>query len=83
MWLGRIVSINRKQIRAGIPESSGASLTVAQAIEQRNVAIKNMVAAIATHDFLNARRYSDEEIRLKAFIERSERGGRVESVGTA
>jgi len=27
-----------------------------------------MVAAIAAHDFINARRYSDEEIRLKNFM---------------
>jgi hypothetical protein len=40
-------------------------LTNAEAAKQRDAAIQNPVAAIAAHDFINARRYSDEEIRLK------------------
>jgi hypothetical protein len=40
-------------------------LTSAEAAKQRGAAIQNLVAAIVAHDFINARRYSDVEIRLK------------------
>ncbi len=44
-------------------------LTLAEGAKQRETAIRNMVASIARHDFTNARRYSEEETRLKNFIQ--------------
>jgi hypothetical protein len=45
-----------------------APLTIAEAAKQRDAAIQNMVAAIADHDFIDARRYSDAEVRLKNLL---------------
>lgn len=43
-------------------------LTIAEATKQRDTAIKNMVTAIAEHDFPKARQYSYEEIRFKNLL---------------
>jgi len=41
----------------------------AEVARLRDAAIRNMVAAIARHDFNNARRYSYEEARLKTLLQ--------------
>jgi hypothetical protein len=43
-------------------------LTIAEATKQRDAAVRNMVTAIAGHDFPKARLYSYEEIRLKNLL---------------
>jgi hypothetical protein len=55
----------KRQIDALIPEGA---LSLAELRKLREEAISRMVQAIATHDFPAARRYSEEEIRLKAFL---------------
>jgi hypothetical protein len=66
MWVEKILPIKQKrQIDALIPEGA---LSVAELRKLREEAISRMVQAIATHDFPGARRYSEEEIRLKALL---------------
>jgi hypothetical protein len=81
MWLGRIVSMNRKPVPAQETGSLSPSLTLADAIRERDSAIKNMVAAIANHDFSNARHYSEEEVRFKTYIEnlQAQSGERIDT----
>ena len=67
MWLAKILSANRDP--APLEENATATpVTVAELDSQRQTAIKKMVASIARHDFLNARRYSYEESRLKRML---------------
>ena len=67
MWLAKILSVNRD--RSPLEENAtGTPVTVAELDSQRQTAIKKMVASIARHDFLNARRYSYEESRLKRML---------------
>jgi hypothetical protein len=69
MWLKQILSMDRN----GAPSDSSTTVELApdyeEATKQRSLAIQNMVAAIAKHDFIAARRYSDEEARLKVIID--------------
>ena len=69
MWLGKIRPINRKRTASDSALITTAALSFEDATKQRGLAIHNMVAAIADHDFVNARRYSDEEARLKQVLE--------------
>jgi hypothetical protein len=69
MWFSKILPFRR--------ESSGAQvqatqLSLEEAVNLRKLAIEKMVAAIADHDFIAARRYSDEEARLKGVVEHLE-----------
>jgi hypothetical protein len=66
MWFAKVLPINRKQ--SGI-DADPAIETVEQATKLRHEAIQKMVAAISSHDFVQARRYSDEEARLKLILE--------------
>ena len=74
MWLTRILPIHRNSSSSdgAVPEE--ASLTVAEVARQRHAAIKDMCISIAKHDFINARRYSNEEARLKDLLAEMERG---------
>jgi hypothetical protein len=65
MWLTKILPIDRNRSESRPAEPTAPILSLEQATKQRNIAIRNVVAAIGDHDFLNARRYSDEEVRLK------------------
>jgi hypothetical protein len=69
MWLGKILRMDRNQSASSSALMTTAALSFEDAKEQRDLAIRNMVAAIADHDFVNARRYSDEEARLKRVLE--------------
>jgi hypothetical protein len=76
MWLKSIFSKGRTQLSSSHPAdpvefTSGRE----EAARQRALAIQNMVAAIANHDFVAARRYSDEETRLKRALRRFESDG--------
>ena len=71
MWLSKIRTKIRTIDRSPSPAESTTPLTVAEATTQRDTAIRNMVTAIAAHDFVNARRYSDEEARLHLFCQNS------------
>jgi DNA-binding PadR family transcriptional regulator len=68
MWFARMLRINRNRLPSQPTSSNLEPLTFAEATKQRETAIRNMVASIARHDFSNARRYSDEETRLKNLI---------------
>ena len=68
MWFARMLQINRNHLPSQPTSSNFEPLTLAEATKQRETAIRNMVASIARHDFINARRYSDEETRLKNLI---------------
>jgi hypothetical protein len=66
MWLRNILSNSRTQLSSSDPARPVEfALNREEAARQRALAIQNMVAAIANHDFATARRYSDEEARLK------------------
>jgi hypothetical protein len=69
MWLGKILPMNRNRSASGSAFVTTATLSFEDATKQRDLAIRNMVAAIANHDFVNARQYSDEEARLKEVLE--------------
>ena len=69
MWFARMLRINRNRLPSQPTSSNLEPLTFAEATKQRETAIRNMVASIARHDFSNARRYSDEETRLKNLIQ--------------
>jgi hypothetical protein len=66
MWIEKILPLKqRQQIHALAPEGA---LSVEELRKLREEAISRMVQAIATHDFPGARRYSEEEVRLKALL---------------
>jgi hypothetical protein len=71
MWLSRILPFHRDSSSSDATE---ASLTVAEVSRRRHDAIKAMCEAIAKHDFINAREYSNEETRLKHLLVEMERG---------
>jgi hypothetical protein len=57
-------------IRYGpLEDVSTHTLSAEEATKLRNEAVQKMVAAIADHDFVAARRFSDEETRLKRVLE--------------
>ena len=74
MWLARIRTLNVNPAPTEAEGASCASVTVAELNRQRQTAIKEMVTSIARHDFLNARRYSYEEVRLKRILRDLENG---------
>jgi hypothetical protein len=71
MWLTRILPFHRNSSSSDAAETS---LTVAEVAHRRQVAIKAMCEAIGKHDFINARRYSIEEARLKHLLAEMDRG---------
>ena len=67
MWFSKILPFRHEQSEPGATTTH--ILTAEEATKLRNQAIEKMVAAIADHDFVKARRYSDEEARLKHVLE--------------
>jgi hypothetical protein len=65
MWMTKILPIDRNRSDSGPAEATTPILSVEEVTKQRNIAIRNLAAAIADHDFINARRYSNEEALLK------------------
>jgi hypothetical protein len=70
MWFSKILPFDRRQSESGVTTTS--NLSAEEATKLRNQAIQKMVAAIADHDFVTARRFSDEEARLKHVLEELE-----------
>jgi hypothetical protein len=70
MWLKQILSMDRNGSPSDSPTTVEPAPDYEEATKQRSLAIQNMVAAIAKHDFVAARRYSYEEVRLKVIIDR-------------
>jgi hypothetical protein len=66
MWLAKILTRNPSPSEA--EDATCTPVTIAELNSQRQTAIRKMVASIAKHDFLNARRYSYEEVRLKRIL---------------
>jgi hypothetical protein len=66
MWFSKILAFDRKQTSAGTTTSE---LNLEEAKTLRDLTIRKMVGAIAKHDFVAARRLSDEEAQLKHRIE--------------
>jgi hypothetical protein len=74
MWLEKIPPIDRQPsefaaVASSDVSSTDVSVTVAELKNQRETAIQKMVASIATHDFISARRYSYEETRLANLLQ--------------
>ena len=69
MWFAKILPVKLNNLPLEPTPSGLEPLTLAEATKQRYAAISNMVASIAKHDFSNARRYSEEETRLKNLIQ--------------
>jgi hypothetical protein len=67
MWFSKILTFDRKQSEFGA--TATPILSAEEAARLRTHAIQKMVAAIADHDFVTARRFSDEEVRLKHVLE--------------
>jgi hypothetical protein len=76
MWLAKILPVHRH--RSDVVAATDASPTLAELMKHRETAIKNMVASIATHDFINARRYSYEAHRLNNLLQNLQNGKSVE-----
>lgn len=72
MWLAKILTRNPSPSEAA--DATCTPVTIADLNSQRQTAIRKMVASIARHDFLNARRYSNEETRLKRILQDLEEG---------
>ena len=66
MWFSKILPFRREQSEPG---ATTPILSAEEATKLRTQAIEKMVAAIADHNFVTARRYSDEETRLKHVLE--------------
>ncbi len=66
MWLANILP--SKPSSSDVVDSTSEPLSIAEVARLRDAAIRNMVAAIARHDFSNARRYSYEEAHLKNLL---------------
>jgi hypothetical protein len=66
MWLAKILTRNSSPSEA--ENATGTPLTIAELTSQRQTAIQKMVASIARHNFVDARRYSYEEVRLKRML---------------
>jgi hypothetical protein len=69
MWFSRVLPFRREPAGAQVEQ---VTLNLEDATKLRKLTIEKMVAAIADHDFVAARRYSDEETRLKCEIVRLE-----------
>jgi hypothetical protein len=67
MRIGEILAAFRRK-STETETSPGGPLTIAEAARRRVEAIRNMVACIEKRDFVQARRYSYEEIRIQRFI---------------
>ncbi len=65
MWLAKILAVNPLPSEAA--DSTCTPVTIAELNGQRQTAIRKMVASIARHDFLNARRYSNEGLVSSVF----------------
>ena len=74
MWSTRILPIQRSSSSSDGALPTEASLTIAEVTTRRHAAIKSMCQAIAKHDFISARQYSDEEARLKHLLAEMETG---------
>jgi hypothetical protein len=72
MWLAKILTPNPSPSESA--DATCTPVTIAELDSQRQTAIRKMVASIARHDFLNARRYSYEETRLKRILRDLEDG---------
>lgn len=83
MWLAKVLPANRKPSRPEAAAATVGPMTISELTEQRDAAIKDMVASIAEHDFINARRYSYEEVRLKRLLQDLEDGISVTGSRTA
>ena len=81
MWLAKILTRNPSPSEA--EDATCTPVTTAELNSQRQAAIRKMVASIAKHDFLNARRYSYEEVRLKRILRDLEDGISVPGRSTA
>jgi hypothetical protein len=73
MWLEKMFPIDRQHSQSeGVASTdvstTDVSVTVVELKSQRETAIQKMVACIATHDFIHARRYSYEEKRLSNLL---------------
>ena len=71
MRLAKILPVRRNSRNNSQPSTVTATqspLTIAEATKQHDAAIKNMVTAIAGHDFPNARQHSYEETRLNNLL---------------
>jgi hypothetical protein len=73
MWLAKILPAHRAPSSSTEINANDERLSIAQVAAQRDAVIRNMVAAIARHDFSNARHYSYEEVRLKRLLQDRER----------
>ena len=74
MWLAKILTLDRNSAPREAEDATSTPVTIAELASQRQTAIRKMVASIAKHDFLNARRYSYEEVRLKRILRDLEDG---------
>lgn len=75
MWLTKIRAINRARSQCGPELPVTPLLSMEEVARQRTAAIRSMVAAIAEHDFVAARRNADEEVRLAQLLATQESDG--------
>jgi hypothetical protein len=83
MWLTRILPIQRSSSSSDASFSAETPLTIAEVANRRHTAIKDLCTSIAKHDFINARKYSNEEARLKHLLAEMEKADLVVESGRA
>jgi hypothetical protein len=83
MWLTRILPTQRSSSSSDAPFSAETPLTIAEVASRRHATIKAMCTSIAKHDFINARRYSNEEARLNHLLAEMEKADLVGQSRTA
>lgn len=69
MWIDRLISSRRKTSASNAaPQHHDDESSVAGVSKKREAAVRSMVAALRRSDFVEAKKYSYEEIRLKQLL---------------
>jgi len=69
MWIDRLIFSRRKTSPSNAaPQHHDDELSVSDVSNKREAAVRSMVAALRRADFVEAKKYSYEEIRLKRLL---------------
>jgi hypothetical protein len=68
MWIEKLIPSRPKSLPLNPPSQNDDTLSVAAVSRQHQAAISNMVTALRRSDFVEARKHSNEEIRLKRLL---------------
>jgi hypothetical protein len=69
MWISKLLPARPKASPSNATPQSREGLSIAEVSREREAAVRNMVAALRRSNFIKAREYSCEEIRLKRLLD--------------